>query len=93
MDYFETQLWFRAAPSLTETEAASAIRAPVVIAAALDAQHKVIALIRPPVVMRDDKNSPVNSIALQEAPSVGFITPEATSALVICAGGADADGS
>jgi hypothetical protein len=91
LHYFETQLWFRAAPSLPEAEAGRAIRAPVVIAAALDSQHKVIALFRPPVVTRDDKNSSVSSVALQEAPSVGFLTPAASSALIICAGGADTE--
>jgi hypothetical protein len=91
-NYFETQLWFKSPSSHPDADAGRVIRAPVVIAASLDSQRKVIDVVLPQVVMRDGQNSPVATIAIEETPSVGFVVSPDASTLIISAGGADYNG-
>jgi hypothetical protein len=88
-NYFETQLWFKSPSSHPDADAGRVIRAPVVIAASLDSQRKVIDIVLPRIVMRDGHNSPVAAIAIEEAPSVGFVVSPNASTLIISAGGED----
>ncbi|MFM2418261.1 MAG: hypothetical protein RL385_2984 [Pseudomonadota bacterium] len=88
-NYFETQLWFKSPSSHPDADANRVVRAPVVIAASLDSQRRVIDVVVPRVIMRDGNNSPVSAIALEETPSVGFVVSPDTSTLIISAGGTE----